>query len=71
MRSVEAALDFFGGELFCLRGDHPDVAEGIGELAGALAVELILHRVEHFGAGSEGARGDCVHVIYLEVDLHG
>ena len=71
VQSREATLDFFGGELFGLCGNHPGVAERIGELPGALAIELILHRMKHFSAGGDGPGGDCVHIVHLEMDFHG
>src|SRR5262245_4145519 len=44
-----AALELFGGDVFDVRGERPNVAERVDERAGAVAVELVLERAHLYG----------------------
>src|SRR5262249_35765693 len=53
-----AVLNFLGGEVFDLRRQRPAIAEGVGDLARAVAVELVLHRAAQLAAGGDGLLHD-------------
>src|SRR5580658_7667059 len=55
---------------FHRRSDLPDVAEGVRDLAGAHAVELILGRADFFGTGCDGACCNGVNVIHYDIHFY-
>src|SRR5436190_4950970 len=65
-----AALELGHRQILLVRGDVPDVAERILERAGAIAVELVLHRPDDLRAGGARARNSGVDVLHVHVDRH-
>jgi len=54
-----------------VRGDVPDVPEWILERAVPIAVELILHRPNHLGAGGNRPARQRIDPFDIEVDADG
>src|SRR5439155_17568166 len=61
-----ALLDLLRRDVFLVRADGPFVAEGVGDGAGAVAVELVLQRLEHFRAERHGPIEHRVAVLEIE-----
>src|SRR5690349_714324 len=51
---LSALAHFFGGEVFLVGAHAPDVTEGIGETAPAVAPELVGYGHAFFAAGRDG-----------------
>ena len=54
-----------------MRGDDPGVAEGVGNLAGAVAPELIGDGLDFFRARGDGGASDGVGVGHVHNDFRG
>src|SRR5262245_6263836 len=62
-----AFLHFLRRHILLRRRDHPFVAEGVGQLACAIAVEFVLYGPEQRRAGGHGAIDECVDVVDIEM----
>src|ERR671919_2387264 len=64
---VGPSLQLVGRQVFLVRRDVPDMAEGILDGAGPVAVELVLDRPQLLRAGRHGLPGHGVHVLDVEM----
>src|SRR5262245_7812384 len=60
--------DLLGRDVFLVRGDRPDVAEGIDDRARAVAVELVLQRPDELRARVDRLLHERVHVLHVQAD---
>src|SRR5271157_3213529 len=67
----EARLHFLGRDVFHMSRDRPGVAEGIGQCAGAVAVELIFQRPEHRGPRGDGTVEPGIDILDIDQKTHG
>src|SRR5512145_526990 len=66
-----ALLELARGNVLYVRGNVPDVAEGVLHASRAVAVELVLERLHDLGAGLNGALDDPVRVRHVDMQMHG
>src|SRR5206468_2443869 len=65
-----ALLYLLGRHVLLMCGDEPDVAERVNQFATPVAIELILHRPDHFCAGGDSLTGKAVHILDVEMNHH-
>src|SRR5262245_12609546 len=65
-----ALLQLGHREILLVRGEVPDMAEGIAERPGAVAVELVLHGLHDRAARFRRALHHLVGVRHVEMDRH-
>lgn len=68
---LHAFFHVFGGDVFDVGGDAPEVSEGVLDEAGAVAVELVLDGLEEFGSVGGGALDDFVDIGEVDVEADG
>src|SRR5680860_797022 len=66
---LHAPLHLVGSHIFDMRGNVPPMAEGVLELARAVAVELVLDRSQGLGPRLDGLLENCIGVFHI--DIHG
>ena len=57
-----------GRDILFVRGEHPLVSKGILESAGAVAVELILHRTQGLGARLHRLDGRGIYILDIQMN---
>src|SRR5205823_5792494 len=65
-----AAADLVHRQILRVRRDEPAVAEGILDPTGAVAVELIRHRLNELCSGRNGALDRAINVFDIEVNQY-
>src|SRR5262245_10261073 len=66
----KSLLYFFSRQVLLTGCDEPNVAERVFQFAIAVAVELILYRLQYFRSGVVSLADHCVRIFDVKVDLH-
>jgi hypothetical protein len=66
MKALGAPVDLFRRHIFDVGCHRPNMAEGIFQRAGAVAIELILQRANDFGSRIDGLLKALVNILQVE-----
>src|SRR5215467_12068541 len=61
-------LHLLRGHVFHVRSDAPEMSEWVLQEAGAISVELVLHRFQYLSAFGDGAVEDLVNVRKVDIE---
>src|SRR5881397_1137591 len=67
---LHAPLHRLRRDVFLVSGHPPEMPEGVFELAGAVAVELIYDRLAFLGSDGQRLLDERIHVLHIEMEAH-